>query len=77
MHLKDAAGDVELDQTSPYLGLHCFLRSDCPNIKKFYGIVCINKNDALVNPHALRMTKTLLSFGRSECNRVKNECHSF
>ena len=31
----------------------------------------------LFNPNALRMAKTLLSFGCSECSRVKLDCFFF
>ena len=37
-------------------------------------VIC-KKRKLLVNPIALRMAKTLLSFGHSECNRVKEGCN--
>ena len=37
-------------------------------------VIC-KKQNLLVNPIALRMAKTLLSFGHSECNRVKEGCN--
>ena len=87
MSPKDKVGitsSVEHNQTALWeqsdLGLHCLLRSFCPNIENFYSTVSSFKDITTVtvpcckafNPTALRKAKIVYNFGLSECNRVKD-----
>ena len=55
---------------------HIFFHSKVYAIRMILGSFKVNGCTFMINPIALRMAKPLWSFGRSECNRVKNLFHT-
>ena len=61
--------DANETENSVYPDLHYLLSLSVPILRIF---MVLTIKVSMLNPTALRTAKTLLSFGRSECNRVNS-----